>query len=104
MDITTISIPDLKALLNEIPKEIARREKYEKARIRKELEELAAKAGFSLDDLLGQAEENTKVRKPVAAKYRHPQDASLEWTGRGRQPKWVAEFIATGGTVEQLAI
>ena len=103
MDISTLSIADLKALLNEIPKEIARREKSEKARVRKELEELAAKAGFSLDELLAEAEEKTKVRKPVAVKYRHPQDGSLEWTGRGRQPRWVGDFLASGGTIEQLA-
>ncbi|MDX9944227.1 MAG: H-NS family nucleoid-associated regulatory protein [Azonexus sp.] len=28
----------------------------------------------------------------------------LVWTGRGRQPKWVAEFLSAGGTIEQLAI
>jgi DNA-binding protein H-NS len=28
--------------------------------------------------------------------YRNPQDASQEWTGRGRQPGWVKEFLASG--------
>ena len=104
IDISALSIPELKELLNLLPKEIERRAKSEKVRIRKELEELAAKSGFSLDELLSDAVEQTKVRKPVAVKYRHPQDSSLEWTGRGRQPKWVAEFIANGGSIEQLTI
>lgn len=104
MDLSVISIPDLKILLNEIPKEIARREKSEKARIRKEIEEMAARAGFSLDELLGENEGTAKVKKAVAAKYRHPQDGSLEWTGRGRQPRWIVEFLNAGGTLEQLVI
>ena len=104
MDISTLSVTDLKSLLEGIPAEIKRREKEDRARIRKELEELAAKSGYSLDDLLGEAAAKiVKVKKPVAVKYRHPQDSSLNWTGRGRQPKWVVEFLANG-TLEQLAV
>lgn len=105
MDLSAISIPELKELLQQIPAEIKRREKQEKTRIRQELEALAAKNGYTLDELLGEAgEQARKVSKPVAVKYRHPKDAALGWTGRGRQPKWVVEFLADGGTLAQLAI
>jgi DNA-binding protein H-NS len=105
MNLSELSLVDLKALLSEIPKEIQRREKDEKVRVRKELEELAAKHGFSLDDLLGQAAGKVaKVSKPVAVKYRHPADATLAWSGRGRQPKWVVDFLAQGGSLQQLAV
>lgn len=105
MDLSAISIPELKELLQQIPAEIKRREKQEKTRIRQELEALAAKNGYTLDELLGEAgEQARKVSKPVAVKYRHPNDAALAWTGRGRQPKWVVEFLAGGGTLAQLAI
>jgi DNA-binding protein H-NS len=40
----------------------------------------------------------------VKIKYRHPKDASLEWTGRGRQPRWVVEWLAGGGKIEGLAV
>lgn len=105
MDISKFSTPELKALLDKIPNEIKRREKEEKVRIRAELEALAAKSGFTLDELLGEAAEKTRrASKPVAVKYRHPEDNSLTWTGRGRQPKWIAEFLTAGGSLEQLAI
>lgn len=105
MDLSTLTILELKSLLDKIPAEIKRREKEEKTRIRKELEALAAKSGYSLDELLGEAAENVrKVVKPVAVKYRHPQNADLNWTGRGRQPKWVVEFLGAGGTLEQLSV
>ena len=40
----------------------------------------------------------------VKVKYRHPENFALEWTGRGRQPKWVAEWMAKGGKMESLAV
>jgi DNA-binding protein H-NS len=40
----------------------------------------------------------------VAPKYRNPGDASQTWTGRGRQPAWVAEALAGGARLEDLAI
>ena len=105
MDLTTLSVTELNQLLSDIPKEITRREKGEKARIRKELEALAAKSGYSLEELLADGGEKVKrVGKPVASKYRHPEEHSLTWSGRGRQPKWVAEFLANGGKIESLVI
>lgn len=57
-----------------------------------------------------------KIRKPrktggssklkgrkVEAKYRHP-DSGQTWTGRGRQPTWVSDFLNTGRTLDQLKI
>lgn len=105
MDISNLSVKELKSLLEMIPGEINRREREEKARIRKELEALAAKSGFSLGELLDEAKEKVnKVRKPAAIKYRHPEDLSLTWTGRGRQPKWVSEYLASEGTIEKLVV
>ena len=103
MDLSTLTISELKSLLDKIPAEIKARENAEKARIRKELEDLAAKSGYSLDELLGEAAEKVaKVKRPVAVKYRTPD--GQEWTGRGRQPKFIVEFLANGGTLEQLAV
>ena len=100
MDITTLSVSELKTLLAQIPKEIERRQKDEKVRLLKDLESMAAERGFSLSDLLGESPK--KERAPVSVKYRHPNNDSLAWTGRGRQPKWVTEFLQNGGNLEQL--
>ena len=103
MDISAIATADLKDLLDRIPAELKRREKEDKAKARKEIEAIAAAHGFSLDDLLGGVSE-PKVKQAVAVKYRHPENADLAWTGRGRQPKWVADILASGGTLEQLLV
>jgi len=104
MNLSEISIHDLKALLVQIPAEIKRREKDEKQRVRQELEAIAAKSGFTLSDLLADGGVKTKKTSTVAVKYRHPEDSGLAWTGRGRQPRWVVDFVAAGGALEQLLV
>lgn len=103
MDISTLSLAELKDLLNKIPAEIKRREKDEKARALKDIAALAAERGFSLEELMEGAV-SKKEKAPVAVKYQHPKNPQLTWTGRGRQPKWVVEFLAAGGSLDQLAI
>jgi DNA-binding protein H-NS len=103
MDISNLSLAELKDLLNQIPVEIKRREKAEKANLLKDLEKLAADRGFSLSDVMGETSEK-KPKTTVAAKYRSPADESVTWTGRGRQPKWVQEHLANGGTLESITI
>lgn len=36
--------------------------------------------------------------------YRHPENADLEWSGRGRKPKWVEHWLEQGGTLDQLTV
>ena len=38
----------------------------------------------------------------VLPRYRNPDDPSQTWNGRGRQPKWVAEALAGGKTLDDL--
>lgn len=105
MDISNLSLVELKNLLEQIPAEIKRREKEEKAKLRKDIEALVLSRGFSLDDFIGESSsKEQKEKKSVAIKYRHPQDESLSWTGRGRQPRWIVEYLANGGMLEQLAV
>ena len=51
--------------------------------------------------------EGNKIKgksQPVAVKYRHPDDATQQWTGRGRQPKWVKEWTESGKSLADVAI
>lgn len=104
MELSKLTLQELNQLLLEIPQEIKRREKTEKRRIRKELEEIAARAGFTLEQLLDEASTKASpaTRRPAAIKYRHPQKPDLVWTGRGRSPRWFQEYIDQGGKTEDL--
>jgi len=107
MDIKKLSLDELNNLLSLIPDEIARRKTTEKQKLIEELAGLASARGFTLDELIGkrvkQAGEKKATRKPAPIKYRHPQQQELAWSGRGRQPKWVVEWLAKGKKLEELA-
>jgi DNA-binding protein H-NS len=40
----------------------------------------------------------------VAKKYRDPKDASNEWSGRGRTPKWMQAYLEAGKSKEEFLI
>lgn len=103
-DIASMSTADLRAVLEQIPAEIKRREAQDKKRIRQELEELAKKSGYSLEELLGEAAEKVaKVRKPAQIRYRS-EDGLNTWTGQGRTPNWLSEAIAAGKSKQDFAV
>ena len=43
-------------------------------------------------------------RAPAAAKYRHPENAALTWSGRGRKPLWFVAALDAGKSPEDLAV
>jgi DNA-binding protein H-NS len=40
----------------------------------------------------------------VAPRYRNPADASQQWTGRGRQPQWVKDWLEAGKDIAGLKL
>lgn len=99
MDLSKLNLAELKGLQAQIGAEMKNREKSEIEKARNDINAIAHSLGLSLKDLLGASESQGKVRKQagkVAVQYRNPQDASQEWTGRGRQPGWVKELLASG--------
>lgn len=106
MDLSSLSVAELRDLQQKIPGEIKKRESQEKINALNELRAFAKSKGFSIEELLGKEvkEKAIATRGKVAVKYRHPQDASLEWTGRGRKPKWVEAWLANGGSLENLTV
>ena len=41
---------------------------------------------------------------PVLPKFANPDEPSQVWAGRGRQPRWVTEKLASGLALEDLSI
>lgn len=102
IDLSDLSLSELKKLEKDIAKAIATFEERQKAEARAEAEAVAKKFGFALVDLVDASTPKKKV--PPEAKYRHPENPALTWSGRGRKPGWISEGLAAGKTLADFAI
>lgn len=100
MDLTTLSASDLRELQQKIVLELKKREHEEVAKAREQILAIAQNIGIPLKELL-QSAARAKMPK-VATKYRHPANPALQWSGRGRQPAWIKDWLATGQTLDGL--
>ncbi len=105
MDLSSLSIIQLRDLEQQIPLEIKRREALDKQNILNEVRAFAKARGYAIEELLAK---DIKVKSTtgnkVKVKYRHPQNPEQEWTGRGRRPKWVESWVANGGALDNLLV
>ena len=105
IELSNLSLADLADLKKKIDVEIVRRKESEKQTLRAEIMRMAAAAGLSLADVLGSAEKKVrKVASAGVAQFRNPADAEQTWTGRGRKPQWVLDWVASGKSIDDLRI
>lgn len=103
MNLSKYTVDELESLKKDIDKEIVSRRKQEEKQAREELKEVAAKYGFSLNELIiGTSTARGRSPSEAQNKFRDPDDPSKTWTGRGRKPNWVKEREAAGWLIEDL--
>ena len=102
MNLENMSLKELKNLQEKVAIAIFEYNKRQKAEARAAAVAAARAYGFSLEEVLG--EEKSKKKSKVAAKYAHPENPALNWTGRGRTPKWVDAALASGKSLNELQI
>ena len=96
-----LSLADLKKLEKDVAKAIATFEERQKAEARAEAEAVARKFGFALTELV---DPGAPKKKQPEAKYRHPENPAVTWSGRGRKPGWIIDGLAAGKVLEDFAI
>ena len=106
VDLSKLSVEELESLVKDAQAEITARREAERERVLGQMRELAASLGLTLEDVVKL--ERGKAVKGVAAsvqpKYRHPTNPNLTWTGRGKRPAWIAEALAAGKSLDDLAV
>ena len=122
IDITRMSAKELGSLINEAKKRkttLAKRKPI--AVVRKKMLALARTEGYTIAELFdgaapaatraprtaGAKAKPAKARKTlgkVAPKYRNPDNADETWTGRGKQPRWLAALTGQGRSVDEFTI
>lgn len=102
INLEKLSLDELKALEKDVAKAIKGFEARQRKEAMAAAEAAAKKAGFKLSELIGSAPGPKKAPQP--AKYRHPENPSVTWSGRGRQPNWYKEAIEAGTPAKDLLI
>ncbi|MGG7604445.1 H-NS family nucleoid-associated regulatory protein [Massilia sp. BKSP1R2A-1] len=105
MDLSNMSVGDLRNLQEQIKQEMKKREVQEVQKAREQILAIAQSVGVPLKDLLATGGRSSSSKgNTVAVRYRHPDNASQQWTGRGRQPKWVKEWVEGGKSLDKLRV
>ena len=119
LDISDLTKKELIALRRKVDRAIESIEARTLERARREARQLAQSYGVALGDLIeapksgsktgAKSAAKPKARRPgkrskVAPKYRDPANPNVTWSGRGRTPKWVADALAGGAALADLAV
>lgn len=106
IDLSGYSLADMRKLQGQVANEIRTRQGQELENARAQIEEIARGVGMPLAELFSKAAKSGSKSKgaQVAARYRHPDDETKAWSGRGRQPRWVVESLESGKSLKDLEI
>jgi DNA-binding protein H-NS len=109
-----MTITELRRLRSKVDAELKRRDDSARKEVLKQVKKIAAEHGVELSDVLAEAKPRAARKAPaktsaskgkrVPVKYRNPEDASQGWTGRGRKPRWVEEWITGGKSIDDLLV
>lgn len=97
VDISELSIADLKELRDEVLNRLEAIASERRAELLRELKEL--------EDISKEPAQKARLaapKKPLEKKYVSP--TGVKWSGLGRRPSWVDEHINAGGLLEDLLI
>ena len=100
-DLAAMSLAELRDLQKSVAKTISTFEVRQKAEAREKVEMLATELGFTLAEL-AELEGPKRKRAPSTKIYRHPENLTLTWSGRGRKPGWFAAHVDAGKNPDDL--
>ena len=104
IDLESLSVDDLQQLIRDAEKAIVKAERRRLEEARAEAEAVAQKYGLSLQEVFGGVGSDTKPKAKNPPKYRHPDDVTLTWSGRGRMPEWLKQLTEAGRDREEFLI
>jgi DNA-binding protein H-NS len=101
VNVDKMSLKELVDLETRVRRAIANAKERERSDLKNKIASLAENAGFTVTELFGGG--RGKGGK-VAVKYRNKDNVSETWTGRGRQPKWLAAKLSKGAKLSDFAL
>jgi DNA-binding protein H-NS len=103
LNLNKMSIAELNKLISDAQAALAKKQE-----VAEKVRKLARDNGLNISDLMtADKQKKAKTKKPrgkVAPKYKNPANGSETWTGRGRQPRWVANALTDGKSLDDILI
>jgi DNA-binding protein H-NS len=97
------SVSELLAQKAAIEQQIAEAQRAERAGAVAQVRALMAEHGLTLADLSAKSAATKRTGAKVAPKYRNAATGDT-WSGRGLQPKWLKQALASGKQISDFAI
>lgn len=106
LNLSVLSASELQQLKSDIEKELG--DRSSKLEAIEEVKKLAASKGLKLEELFAELGASKVKGKrelgPAPVRFRHPQDSSLTWSGRGKRPNWMKDAMAKGMSEDQMRV
>jgi len=99
-DLNNAPLPQLISLQENLTRIINERKVNERSSILLEIQKLAMSSGYSLDELV----DSSPLPVKRIAKYQNLENHDVTWSGRGRRPIWVSDYLKNGGNINDLLI
>lgn len=95
-EIEEMSLAELQEQLEAIQRRMAELKQEKIKEVKRQILDLAASIGETPASLFGLGQQSKPKRPKAPPKYRHPDDASLTWSGRGMAPRWLRALEEAG--------
>lgn len=99
-----MDLGELKSLKKQIENSVDNFEKRRASETIEQMNAIAKSAGYSSAKAVFEAYATGKGGTKSPIKYRHPEDETKTWTGRGRIPQWIHEHEENGGSREDFLL
>lgn len=93
-DFKNLSESQLRTMIEKAESVLKDKETNKKKEVIAKIKELAASIGVGVEIIEGGKKSRRSSKVPI--KYRHPNNPSLAWTGRGMTPKWMQALLEQG--------
>lgn len=117
IDLRGLSAKELASLISKAKQQQSKLSKRTPiAAVRGRILKFVKAEGYTIEELFGAAgkpkagrkakaaKSTARAGRKIAPKYRNPANRKETWTGRGRQPRWMAALVAKGRKVEDFLI
>jgi DNA-binding protein H-NS len=103
-DFDLMSIDELWSLHEELATTLAARLNSEKALLEARLNQLNQQRPSERQAKTSVLNDERRPYPAVVPKYRNPDDPAQTWSGRGKQPRWLAALLKSGKQIDDFRI